>query len=118
MFPSVTLPEAQSECREQILGAEARSRVPDEFIPQLPEAANPPTLFLPLMALAQALHPDASIAEKALLANAPHIKRHQWVDFLQRAWPKLLAWYRWFDGSQAGPQAGSYRCAALPCHAY
>ena len=32
--------------REQILGPEARSRVPDEFQVQYPHYANPPTLFL------------------------------------------------------------------------
>ncbi|KXS13948.1 glycoside hydrolase family 63 protein [Gonapodya prolifera JEL478] len=37
--------------REQILGAEARSRVPERFIPQHPMIANPPTLVLPLLSL-------------------------------------------------------------------
>lgn len=32
--------------REQILGAEARSRVPREFVAQSPDIGNPPTLFL------------------------------------------------------------------------
>ena len=32
--------------REQILGPEARTRVPDEFIPQSKDHANPPTFFL------------------------------------------------------------------------
>ncbi|KAG4398733.1 hypothetical protein GLYMA_08G103233v4 [Glycine max] len=34
--------------REQILGAEALSRVPEEFVPQHPTNGNPPTLFLAL----------------------------------------------------------------------
>ena len=38
--------------REQILGEEARSRVPAEFQVQRPDIANPPTLLLPLLALA------------------------------------------------------------------
>ncbi len=37
----------------QILGEEARSRVPAEFIVQNPDVANPPTLFLPLADMAQ-----------------------------------------------------------------
>ncbi|ORZ41208.1 glycoside hydrolase [Catenaria anguillulae PL171] len=39
--------------REQILGEEARSRVPEEFQVQSPHIANPPTLGLAVMALAQ-----------------------------------------------------------------
>ncbi|KAG2409645.1 Mannosyl-oligosaccharide glucosidase [Vigna angularis] len=34
--------------REQILGAESLSRVPEEFVPQHPTNGNPPTLFLAL----------------------------------------------------------------------
>jgi mannosyl-oligosaccharide glucosidase len=37
--------------REQILGDEARSRVPAEFQTQYPHFANPPTLVLPLLSL-------------------------------------------------------------------
>lgn len=36
----------------QILGAEARSRVPDEYVMQHPTSANPPTLFLVLAQMA------------------------------------------------------------------
>ena len=39
----------------QILGEEARSRVPPEFVVQDPTAANPPTLFLPLADMARQL---------------------------------------------------------------
>lgn len=38
--------------REQILGPEARSRVPREFQLQRPDIANPPTILLPALALA------------------------------------------------------------------
>ena len=37
----------------QILGEEARSRVPAGFLVQNPDVANPPTLFLPLADMAQ-----------------------------------------------------------------
>jgi hypothetical protein len=36
--------------REQILGKEARARVPAEFMLQHPSHANPPSLYLPLLA--------------------------------------------------------------------
>ena len=37
----------------QILGEEARARVPADFIVQSPDVANPPTLFLPLADMAR-----------------------------------------------------------------
>lgn len=76
--------------REQILGEEARSRVPAEFIPQSPQAANPPTLFLPLL-------------------QAATLSETQDHDFLRAAWPRLRTWYAWYNSSQAGPVPGSYR---------
>ena len=39
----------------QILGEEARSRVPPEFVVQDPSAANPPTLFLALADMARSI---------------------------------------------------------------
>jgi hypothetical protein len=89
--------------------------VPDEYVAQLPHAANPPTLFLPIMKLAQSLTKDASAQDEALLngAHAGGITRERWLDFLRRAWPRLLLWFRWFDRLQAGPVAGSYRCRNL-----
>jgi mannosyl-oligosaccharide glucosidase len=87
--------------------------VPDEYVAQLPEAANPPTLFLPLMAMVKQLQhrgdAESSTGSTELTALAPHVRQEQWLDFLARAWPKLMAWYRWFDRSQAGPIPGSFR---------
>jgi len=51
----VLLGHAHQTCREQILGAEARTRVPDEFVVQDPTHANPPSLFLPIAAMARQL---------------------------------------------------------------
>lgn len=41
--------------REQILGEEAQSRVPREFVVQRPNVLNPPTFFMPLMVITQEL---------------------------------------------------------------
>uniref|UniRef100_A0A8C2JAL6 Mannosyl-oligosaccharide glucosidase n=1 Tax=Cyprinus carpio TaxID=7962 RepID=A0A8C2JAL6_CYPCA len=65
--------------REQILDDEARSKVPSEFIVQHNENANPPTLFLALQEL------------------------------LERLYPRLQIWFEWFNTTQAGPMANSYR---------
>jgi mannosyl-oligosaccharide glucosidase len=84
--------------REQILGKEARARVPGEFLVQHPSHANPPSLYLPLSALAAAA---AAAPHDAL--DAQHTRA-----FLQRAWPRLEAWYKWFNTTQAGQLPGSY----------
>ena len=76
--------------REQILGQEARSRVPEEFIAQYTSAANPPTLFLVLSDMAV----DGSEED---------------IEFLKSAWPRLDRWFRWYNTTQSGPLPGSYR---------
>ncbi|XP_053921994.1 mannosyl-oligosaccharide glucosidase isoform X3 [Cuculus canorus] len=73
--------------REQILGEEARAKVPPEFLLQDSETANPPTLLLAL---------------ERLLPDAP-------VPFLRRLFPRLRAWYEWFHQTQAGPVPHSFR---------
>ncbi|NXW52843.1 MOGS glucosidase, partial [Nyctiprogne leucopyga] len=73
--------------REQILGDEARARVPPEFLVQLSDTANPPTLLLAL---------------ERLLPDAP-------PSYLRRVFPRLRAWYEWFQRSQAGPLPHTYR---------
>lgn len=95
-------------CREQILGAEARSRVPQQFLAQIPTVANPPTLFLPLVKLALALSGDSSAAHLLTDPHSKDISKEQWQDFLDRAWPRLKSWLNWLE-SQAGPVASSYR---------
>ena len=67
--------------REQILDDEARSRVPDEFIVQRNNRANPPTLFLAL---------DQLIDEG-------HVKNGE----LSAIYPRLVSWFNWFNTTQA-----------------
>ena len=80
--------------REQILGSESRARVPEEFIVQHNQNANPPTLFLPLQSMVQSL---------AISGNPSDL------DYLRRVFPRLKVWYSWFNTSQTGPLPGTYR---------
>lgn len=84
--------------REQILGAEALSKVPEEFVPQHPSNGNPPTLFLVL---------------RELVTNA---KRGQFSGkesneisaFLGRAYDRLGAWFKWFNTTQSGKEMNTF----------
>ncbi len=64
--------------REQILGQEARARVPEEFMVQNPDAANPPTLFLVLADMARGLQAAAegssSRSKEVLQADADFLR--------------------------------------------
>ncbi|NWT75430.1 GCS1 glucosidase, partial [Prunella himalayana] len=73
--------------REQILGEEARARVPPEFVLQHSETANPPTLLLAL---------------ERLLPDAP-------LPYLRRLSPRLRAWFEWLNRTQAGPEPFTFR---------
>ena len=79
--------------REQILGPEARARVPPEFVIQYNENANPPTLFLPLQ----------SIVKNLIGSDDPKDKQ-----YLTNLYPRLKAWYSWFNTTQIGPRPFSY----------
>jgi len=80
--------------REQILGEEALRRVPDEFVVQKNDVANPPTLVIALADLL-ARHQDW------LIKNHKHT--------LSRMWPRLTTWYNWLNKTQAGEVPSSYR---------
>ncbi|XP_043216591.1 mannosyl-oligosaccharide glucosidase-like isoform X1 [Amphibalanus amphitrite] len=80
--------------REQILGSEARSKVPSEFVVQRNSNANPPTLLLSLNAMVRRMGSHPTETDK---------------DYLRRLWPRLRTWYAWFNDTQTGELAGSYR---------
>ncbi|KAA0202272.1 hypothetical protein HAZT_HAZT002463 [Hyalella azteca] len=80
--------------REQILGSEARARVPEEFVVQRSENANPPTLLL-------TLHSMMNVFKEGLSDDD--------YDSLKLLWPRLRLWYSWFNTTQSGPVPGSYR---------
>lgn len=75
--------------REQILGDEARTKVPDEFVTQHNENANPPTLILPIK----------SMIDKGVLDKK----------YLVKIFPRLKAWFRWFNTTQLGRLPSTYR---------
>lgn len=80
--------------REQILGVEARARVPDEFVVQRNQNANPPTLMLPLQRLIR------SMLNK-------EIERDE--VFLKAVLPRLKSWFQWYNTTQLGTKPFTYR---------
>ncbi|KAF3687732.1 Mannosyl-oligosaccharide glucosidase [Channa argus] len=84
--------------REQILGDEARSKVPAEFVVQRNENANPPTLFLALQELVE-----------HVFANPDKAESQPTLPFLRRLFPRLKTWFEWYNITQAGPLPNSYR---------
>ncbi|CAB4068720.1 MOGS [Lepeophtheirus salmonis] len=80
--------------REQILGLEARAKVPDEFVVQRNRNANPPTLLLSL---------DSMIKDKGM--EIPQ----EFKNYLKKMWPRLEKWYGWFHRTQMGEIPGTYR---------
>jgi mannosyl-oligosaccharide glucosidase len=78
--------------REQILGAEARSKVPQEFQVQYPHYANPPTLFMIVETLADKLN-----SGKLSSAQAAKVNAH-----LASIYPLLKRQYTWFRRTQYG----------------
>lgn len=80
--------------REEILGEEALARVPEEYVVQKNDIANPPTL---------------------IVALADLLSRHRsWLtlnhkETLSRMWPRLSAWYSWLNRTQHGEIPSTYR---------
>jgi len=96
--------------REQILGPEARSKVPQEFQVQYPHYANPPTLFLVLDTFIDKLRLNASSQTSALTTpefsndvrnthlNNPELA----LAYLRTLYPLLRRHYFWFRETQWG----------------
>ncbi|KAF8399936.1 hypothetical protein HHK36_015807 [Tetracentron sinense] len=78
--------------REQILGAEALSKVPEEFVPQHPTNGNPPTLFLVLR----------DIVSSTRRNKFSTTERNEISSFLDKAFVRLEAWFQWFNTTQLG----------------
>ncbi|KAI1622969.1 mannosyl-oligosaccharide glucosidase [Exophiala viscosa] len=77
--------------REQILGAEARSKVPPEFQVQYPHYANPPTLFFIIETLMEKVSDPKYAAQKDRIESQ-----------LRELYPLLKRQYYWFRRTQFG----------------
>lgn len=85
--------------REQILGPEARSKVPPEFQTQYLHYANPPTLFLVVEAFVARLSgaSDYSGAPSHYLSDGAAGKK-----FVKAIYPKMRKHFEWFCETQKG----------------
>ena len=89
--------------REQILGPEARSKVPAEFQVQYPHYANPPTLFFVLGDLLDKFESSASSGEQTPIASQAYVKSSTTIrEYLQELYPLLKRHYQWFRDTQYG----------------
>ncbi|KAF2810728.1 glucosidase I [Mytilinidion resinicola] len=94
--------------REQILGAEARSKVPQEFQVQYPHYANPPTLFMVLTALTDKLEAlvSAKPTDQKVIPSGSYTSilsnREASLQYLRDLYPLLMRQYKWFRKTQAG----------------
>ena len=95
--------------REQILGPEARSKVPQEFQVQYPHYANPPTLFLVLETLIDKMKTENSKGKDADAADPVDSVRNRplkdpeiAINYLRDLYPLLKRHYFWYRKTQWG----------------
>lgn len=103
--------------REQILGDEARSKVPSEFQVQYPHYANPPTLFFILTKFiddfekvqatggsddVESLFTTPSGIAPEDIPSAPLHHPELAHQYLREIYPKLRRHYFWFRSTQSG----------------
>ena len=92
--------------REQILGPEARSKVPQEFQIQYPHYANPPTLFLIFDTLIDKVLSNApikNVGDSLEHIRSAHIRDSDAaIHYLHDIYPLLKRHYFWFRKTQWG----------------
>jgi mannosyl-oligosaccharide glucosidase len=96
--------------REQILGAEARSKVPPEFTVQYPHYANPPTLFMVLEAFLDKLEASQGVSSQKFGGEGAlnglrmtYLQKPELGEaFIQSIYPQLRRHYFWYRTTQKG----------------
>ncbi|CAI6338254.1 unnamed protein product [Periconia digitata] len=85
--------------REQILGEEARSNVPESFVVQYPNIANPPTLFWIVSKAVDILQGTAEyVGQKSHYLGS----KEEGKELITELYPKLKKHYEWWRRSQEG----------------
>ena len=85
--------------REQIIGAEARSKVLPLLQVQFPNFANPPTLFMAVERITELLQMEPPPPETSRQYLTAPSEGKEW---LRTIYPKLKRHYEWFHTTQAG----------------
>ncbi|KAI8912787.1 glycoside hydrolase [Gorgonomyces haynaldii] len=88
--------------REQILGDEARSKVPEEFQTQYPHFGNPPTLITAFQRALDRFSSSQLGMEQTDVQQEHQQSRDQAAQFLKRVYPKFKQQYGWFKRTQWG----------------
>lgn len=100
--------------REQILGDEARSRVPNEFVVQYPHYANPPTLMMLFSEIVTKVNNERGSysgmnKEQSVLGSSGlklgnfHIENSDLLlSYVKEIYPHLQRHYEWFRRTQKG----------------
>ena len=106
--------------REQILGQEARSKVPQDFQIQYPHYANPPTLFLIFETLIDKLKSEEPMSSDPLESlRSGHLQNHSLaLAYLNEIYPRLKRQFIWFRKTQWGDIKSYDRTAFSTKEAY
>ena len=93
--------------REQILGDEARARVPEQFIPQDIHIVNPPTFVIAIEKLAKKLKMKQDEVE--VNADGVTIQSSSDLSFLEISISQLSRWLRYIERSQKSKLSNGLR---------
>lgn len=94
--------------REQVLGPEAQSKVPPEFLTQYPHYANPPTLFMVVEAILDKIEHKAGSGADLNLKTLGHVAGHHVASpesiksWFKELYPLLQRNFEWYRKTQYG----------------